>query len=73
MELIKDGRIGLSSTNKRVSHSSSITLTATLYDKKDSRILVDSGNDVSFEVQKIVDRTSKIPKTVYVEGESGDL
>ena len=73
MELVKEGHIELAAASKRVSHSSSVTLKATLYDKKDTRILVDSGNDVSFEVEKIVDRSAKIPKTVYVRGEGGDL
>ena len=73
MQLVKDGSIKLTSASKRISRSTSTILTATLYDKKDNRILVDSGNDVSFEVEKIVDRSAKIPKTVYVRGESGDL
>ncbi|MFZ3232395.1 MAG: VCBS repeat-containing protein [Patescibacteria group bacterium] len=72
-EYVKDGAIKLSATPKRAPYRESVALAAILENKDGVQVYVDSVNDVSFDVTKVVAYSGGIATEKYRRGASGEL
>lgn len=72
-EYVKDGQIRLSATPKRAPYRESVALAAILENKDGVQVYVDSVNDVSFDVTKVVAYSGGVATEKYRRGASGEL
>ncbi len=72
-EYVKDGNIRLSATPKRAPYRESVALAAILENKDGVQVYVDSVNDVSFDVTKVVAYSGGVATEKYRRGASGEL
>ncbi len=70
---MKDGQIRLSATPKRAPYRESVVLSAILENKDGVQVYVDSVNDVSFDVTKVVAYSGGVATEKYRRGASGEL
>ena len=69
-EYLKSGRIALETNPKRAGFRQDVTVTATLLNAAEERILVDSVNEVNFSVSRIVAYSGSVKRDVYLGEES---